>query len=125
MKKNILKVLVVVLIVGINGISRAAVYSYDFTAVVTNGIYAGETGAGTFTYNTDFYISGQPIFAGSGGLSVSLNLFGQTFTHEDDVSFQTIGSPSVIFVDSTTLDKPIKLDYAVSEMCFTGTIWSG
>ena len=123
MKNKIIKVLVAVFFqVGITNISSAAVYSYDFTAVVTNGTYAGETGAGSFTYDTAFYSAGEPIWAGSGGLSVTLNLFGQSFTHENDVDYIIMGSPTVQFVDSATLDQPIKLDFAVSEGCYSGMI---
>lgn len=110
--------LVAVVLLTTAGTSHAALYTYGFTAVVANGTYAGETGTGTLTYDTDFLE--DTIRAGSGGLSVSLDLFGQTFTHENDVAFIINGAPSVQFEDLTALDNPSMLDFAVAEGCFSG-----
>ena len=121
MKLKALLLAVTVLVV-ISETSNAAVYTYDFTAFVTNGTYLGETGMGTFTYDTDNLETDSPtIRAGSGGLTVTLDLFDQTFTQENDVDFgHSPSAPSVVFDDITAPDKPSQLDFWVSETCSPG-----
>lgn len=66
---------------------QAATVGYNFDLYVVDGLYTGETGKGSFTYD-DSTLTGNGLesLGTDQGLSVQLNFLGTNYTEADDVN---------------------------------------
>jgi hypothetical protein len=97
--------------------SVAAAASFSFTAVVQNGPRAGETGFGLIDVDLAPYLGLSIVnLSPEDGLTVSLNLFGEDFTQDDDARGLTF-RPLVTFVPFKGGDLvPIALDFEIDDV---------
>lgn len=93
---------------------NSAVINVNYTATASAGEFAGTVGTGTISYD-DSLLTGLGAEALSGiQFSVSLTVFGQTFTNTDDVAYHpgvVDVFPKLYFADGDLMG----VDFAVSE----------
>ena len=92
-------------------VSQAAVVEVTVDGTVGFGPFTGATATGTITYN-DELITGiaDEFLTPAEGLTVSLTIFGQTFTEADDVAFDA--GPVLDFLGGEI----IRFDFSVHEI---------
>ncbi|MDG3003572.1 hypothetical protein [Paludisphaera mucosa] len=89
---------------------RADLITATFVGTVKDGPFAGTVAEGSFSYDTSVITVDQPCaYPGSPGFSVSLTIFGQTFTYLDDMDYPV--RPFIQVADGV----PVFLDFAISE----------
>ena len=90
---------------------NAALITESFTVTVENGVYSGAMGTGSFTYDNGLLLGvGEETINPVSGLIIEFNVFGQTFTEQNDVDYDTY--PALSFFDGSVTG----LDYIVSEI---------
>ncbi len=75
--------------------------TYDLEIVVVGGLLDGETGTGSFTYDTDNLFEDLYSYPDV-GLTLEFTLFGQTFTEADDVEYPPVPPPEPATCSSGT-----------------------
>jgi hypothetical protein len=103
----------------------AAAVSYTLSGTVTQTIkldptapdFDGETGSGSFGFDSGLIDGhGDEVVTGD-DLKIDFNIFGQSFTQQDDLFFDVFGGyPALHLSDG----KPRALDFAVSELSGQG-----
>lgn len=94
----------------------SSVITENFTIHVTSGCYCGTVGTGAFSYDPANLVyhpvpaNGAYVTPELGTLSISLDIFGQSFTEADDMDF-----PVRPYFQLSGDGVPITLDYAISE----------
>ncbi len=92
--------------------SPAATVSHDLSGTVASGTFAGTAGTGSFSYDdAGLANSGDEYRYLDDGLEIEFTIFGQTFTHLNDVE-QSEFYPELVLDDGT----PIELNFIVSEV---------
>jgi len=90
--------------------ANAALITETFTSTVSSGAFAGAIATGSFTYENSLIIGDGFIDLNQGLSSVSLTVFGQTFTEANDIAYSR-GLPGLEFENGAlTL-----LDFYISE----------
>lgn len=98
-------------------VAEAQIVSYSFQAKVVGGDWDGETGLGVFSYDMSLVPTSGDWFLFPTDVTMVLNLFGQSFTEQDDSAYP--GAPVLGFSDGqptliswwieeppTTIDEP-------------------
>lgn len=91
--------------------ASAVVVNETFTAYVLNGPYTGTVGAGTFSYDDVFIVTGEEQLSYPDSLRLTLTVFGQTFDETDDIEYGSGVFPSLTFEGGV----PAFLDFAIHE----------
>lgn len=97
--------------------ANAALVTASFTSTTTVGEFAGSVATGTFTYDDSLISStGSEFLDTTDGLTVVVDVFGQTFTDIDDIAKGGTHDwlPEVEFFDGVATF----LDFWVSEVAF-------
>lgn len=95
----------------------ATIITENIFAEVLDGVFAGETGVGSFSYDNELIIGADFETLSSDEFSMELNIFGQTFTHVDDIEselsffdglaieldFQVIGNIPVVGINNFSM----------------------
>lgn len=88
-----------------------AITTETLTGTVLIGSFSGAVGTGSFTFDETLISGlGAETLTPTDGLEVEFTIFGQTFTHEDDIDFDEF--PELRFFDGDI----IALDFFVSEI---------
>ena len=126
MMRKLTRVLLPTLVVFCAAVSTAsaATVTKTFTGSVIGGPFAGTVGTGSLGFDdVDVAALGaglQSLTPGSApaGFSVSLTIFGQTFTELDDVDFNI--APSIRFVDGVLTGLDFLIDSSVTSITQSG-----
>ncbi len=95
--------------------ASAGIVIESLVGEVFHGPYTGETGSGTFSYDTAFLIGVGEETLGSDKISVEFTIFDQNFTNVNDLDYPSF--PVLDFIDGN----PVSLEFAV----FSGIIEPG
>jgi hypothetical protein len=89
--------------------ATAAPTPFSFSATVTAGSVAGETGTGFFAFDPDLFTGvGQELVTVADGLQIGFNFLGGLFTERNDLDYADY--PLVILQDGV----PVYIDYLVA-----------
>jgi len=117
-----------------SSIASAATVTKNWSVEVMSGMFVGEVGSGTFTYD-DSLISnlGEEYIYVTDGLTLTFNFLGQDFTQLDDLEYPS--SPSLGFFEGSivSLDYFVNsginnnnaLDFGTSVLTFNGSAYTG
>lgn len=95
--------------------ANAAVVTENLTVSVLSGDFVGTTGTGWFSYDDALLTNvGDESIAAVDGLTLSLNVFGQSFTEANDIDYS--GYPVLSFYDGMIQT----LDFYVTEGSVAG-----
>ncbi|MGE0383374.1 MAG: PEP-CTERM sorting domain-containing protein [Gammaproteobacteria bacterium] len=93
---------------GAGSAAHAVPIDWSFSATVASGPYAGTVGTGLFSYDTDDITGvGLEALDPTLGLTISFEIFGQSFTESDDIDFDDF--PLLSLLDGF----PIDLDFLI------------
>lgn len=93
--------------IGTSGMVYADLVTQTFAGTVSDGLYQGAVGTGSFTYDTDLILEGDEILNVENGLTVAFSFGGQVFDESHDVDFDIF--PELEFSDG----RPVFLDYSL------------
>jgi hypothetical protein len=93
----------------LTGKAGAVIVTEPWTVNIVGGPYNGVVGTGSFSYDNAQLVFGDETLSPTTSLTLSLTIFGQTFTEVDDIDFTSF--PRVDF----SAFVPVNMDYIVSE----------
>lgn len=117
-----------------SGIASAASVTKSWSVEVMSGMFAGEVGSGTFTYDDSLISnSGEEYINALDGLTLTLNFLGQNFTELNDFEYNLF--PSLVFSNGSivSLDYFVNsginnnnaLDFGTSVLTLNGSVYTG